>query len=81
MYNLSLHNYLTLLLFDTSKYTDKELLRTHGLDAVMFIKFIKMMISISIIGSLYGFVVLFAVNGTGEHTVSIFSVNYLLIFY
>lgn len=54
--------------FTTVRYSDEKLLRTHGLDAVMFLKFVKMMICIACCVSIYGFVVLFAVNATGENT-------------
>lgn len=52
----------------TIRYSDEEVFRTHGLDAMMFLKFVKMMLYIVIIVSIYGFVVLFAVNATGENT-------------
>jgi hypothetical protein len=51
----------------TLKYKDEDMYRTHGLDAVMFIKFIKMLLSIVVGISIYGFCVLFAINATGEN--------------
>eukprot|EP00026_Physarum_polycephalum_P002639 Phypoly_transcript_02647.p1 GENE.Phypoly_transcript_02647~~Phypoly_transcript_02647.p1 ORF type:complete len:807 (+),score=114.51 Phypoly_transcript_02647:120-2540(+) len=56
--------------FTTIRYDDEKLYRTHGLDAVMFVKFLRMMLFISIFVSFYGFVVLFAVNATGENATS-----------
>ena len=51
------------------RYGDEQLFQTHGMDAMMFIKFVRMMLYISALISIYGFVVLFAVNATGENTV------------
>lgn len=61
----------------TMRYSDEDVFRTHGLDILMFIKFVKMMFFICVIVSAYGFIVLFAVNATGENTKSRTSLLYV----
>eukprot|EP00026_Physarum_polycephalum_P003384 Phypoly_transcript_03395.p1 GENE.Phypoly_transcript_03395~~Phypoly_transcript_03395.p1 ORF type:complete len:819 (+),score=48.98 Phypoly_transcript_03395:115-2457(+) len=51
----------------TVQYGDEQLFQTHGMDAMMFIKFVRMMLCIAALISIYGFVVLFPVNATAFH--------------